>query len=84
MEIGPVTSVRPSQAPQFKGFDNQLPTVFEVEYLGRSADETYSSNHGNTASGQDDDFADPASLEPGESAAPRVDGFSGRQISFFA
>jgi hypothetical protein len=84
MEIGPVTSVRPLPVPQFKGFDNQLPAVFEVEYLGRTGDETYSSNSAKSAAGQDDDSGEPEDLEQEEPSAPVAANAIERQISFFA
>lgn len=84
MEIGPVANVRPLPAIKVKGAAQELPAVFEIEYLGRTDDETYSAAGGKAASGYEDEDANLADGVEQELPERTAENGPGRQISFFA
>ena len=84
MEIGPITGIRPFPTSRFKERETEMPAVFEVEYLGRTGDESYSPNHGDGTPGQDGDGAHADGSEPDLSSGPSADVTQLNQVSFFA
>jgi hypothetical protein len=66
MEISPIPGIRALPAMRSKAANPGLPGIFETEYLARTDDESYSSNNGNPAGGQEDAFDESSD----ESEAP--------------
>ena len=84
MEIGPIANVHPLPVSQPKGMEIGLPAIFEVEYLGRTDDESYSPGGGKAASGYEEDSVsdDMAGQEPDSIQAAQSG--SVNTISYFA
>ncbi len=83
MEIGPITGIQPVPIIKRSGSAPDLSRVFEVEYLGESADDDYSPANQKAARGLEDEEEDRAEEidQPGV-ASPEIAPAS--KISFFA
>jgi hypothetical protein len=84
MDIGPISAIRPIALVKPSASAPDLSRVFEVEYLGQSCDDQYSSANQKAARGLEDEEGDIQSEEPAEpEASPEAVAGSGT-VSFFA
>jgi len=84
MDIGPISAIRPIALVKPSASAPDLSRVFEVEYLGQSRDDQYSSANKKAARGLEDEEGDIQSEEPAEpEVSPEAVAGSGK-ISFFA
>jgi hypothetical protein len=84
MQIGPISGIRPLPTSRHKERETEMPAVFEVEYLGRAGDESYSSNHGGGPPDQDGERDDADGPESDASAGPLVEFARVNQVNLFA
>jgi len=84
MDIKPISAIRPIALVEPFASAPDLSRVFEVEYLGQSPDDRYSSASKKAARGLEDEEGDIQSEEPAEpEASPEAVAGSGK-VSFFA
>jgi hypothetical protein len=81
MDIGPISAIRPVTMVKPVPTAPDLSRVFEVEYLGRSGDDEYMSNHRKAARGLEDE--EEGDAEAAEPEAPPQSVAPGR-VNFFA
>jgi len=83
MEIGPITAVRPVPVAKPSPAAPDLSRVFEVEYLGQSADDDYTPANRKAARGLEDE-EDEAGEDLPEAGADRAPLTPSGRVSFFA
>jgi len=82
MEIGPIPAIRPVTMIKPSLTAPDLSRVFEVEYLGHSADDEYTPGNGKATRGleEEEENLDEAAVESGARQLPPPAG----KVSFFA
>jgi hypothetical protein len=83
MEIGPITAVRPIPSIKRSPAAPDLSRVFEVEYLGESADDAYTPGHSNASRGLEDEEDDLAENAPDGETQPEP-AIPSIKVNFFA
>jgi hypothetical protein len=83
MEIGPITAVRPVTMIKPSRSAPDLSRVFEVEYLGQSADDQYTPTSGKAARGLEDEEEDIAD-DTADAGAGLETVVSLNKVNFFA
>lgn len=84
MEIGPVKRIDPVPMIKPAPASPDLSRVFEVEYLGDSGEDEYTSAAGKAARGLEDEEEDPEQDADASEASPDGGGPLPGKVSFFA
>ena len=81
MDIGPISAIRPVTMVKPWPTAPDLSRVFEVEYLGHSGDDEYTSNNRKAARGLEDE--EEGEAKAAEAEAP-PEGIVAGSVNFFA